>query len=453
MNTITLQSSIGTFTGNEQEYSYEFLGIPYAKAGRFEYSTLIDSYEGVFDARKMGSACPQYRQFHAHLDVPERLFYHREFREGIDFHYDEDCLNLNIYTPKNAKNCPVILYYHGGGFNSGANSEEPFRGYELAKRGIITVFANYRVGVLGYCCHEEIQKKYGRNGNFGLDDELNALKWVRKHIHEFGGDADNISLMGQSAGAMAIQYLCLNHDLEGMFKNAVMMSGAGLFPKIARPKKAEDTYPYWQELMRLAGCSTFEEFRKADLRTLHDAYEEIKKRRKDNVQNMMPVVDGVLIKDSIDALIKDPLKIGYMIGYTNSDLYAPMMAYIGNRFARANGAYVYYFDIDAPGDDNGAFHSSDLRYMFGRLDTSWRQYGERDREVSAQMMDYLANFAGKADPNGEGLPVWNKTDRHQHKVLSFTKKNTKMKRVSLRKPLVNMLVKGEPKARTNPHNK
>ena len=453
MNMITLQSSIGTFTGNEQEYSYEFLGIPYAKAGRFEYSTLIDSYEGVFDARKMGSACPQYRQFHAHLDVPERLFYHREFREGIDFHYDEDCLNLNIYTPKNAKNCPVILYYHGGGFNSGANSEEPFRGYELAKRGIITVFANYRVGVLGYCCHEEIQKKYGRSGNFGLDDELNALKWVRQHIHEFGGDADNISLMGQSAGAMAIQYLCLNHDLEGMFKKAIMMSGAGLFPKIARPKKAEDTYPYWQELMNLAGCSTFEEFRTADLSTLHDAYEEIKKRRKDNVQNMMPVVDGVLIKDSIDTLIKDPLKIGYMIGYTNSDLYAPMMAYIGNRFARANGAYVYYFDIDAPGDDNGAFHSCDLRYMFGRLDTSWRQYGERDREVSAQMMDYLANFAGKADPNGEGLPVWNKTDRHQHKVLSFTKKNTKMKRVSLRKPLVNMLVKGEPKARMNPQNK
>ncbi len=453
MNTITLQSSIGTFTGNDHGYAYEFLGIPYAKAGRFEYSTLIDSYEGVFDARKMGSACPQYRQFHAHLDVPERLFYHREFREGIDFHYDEDCLNLNIYTPKNAENCPVILYYHGGGFNSGANSEEPFRGYELAKRGIITVFANYRVGVLGYCCHEEIQKKYGRNGNFGLDDELNALKWVRQHIHEFGGDADNISLMGQSAGAMAIQYLCLNHDLEGMFKKAVMMSGAGLFPKIARPKKAEETYPYWQELMRQAGCSTFEEFRTADLSTIHDAYEEIKKRRKDNVQNMMPVVDGVLIKDSIDALIKDPLKIGYMIGYTNSDLYAPMMAYIGNRFARVNGAYVYYFDIDAPGDDNGAFHSCDLRYMFGRLDTSWRQYGERDREVSAQMMDYLANFAGKADPNGEGLPVWNKTDRHQHKVLSFTKKNTKMKRVSLRKPLVNMLVKGEPKARMNPQNK
>ena len=446
MNEITCQSSIGTFTGLESEYAYEFLGIPYAKAGRFEYGELIDSYEGVFDATKMGNSCPQYRQFHAHLDVPERLFYHREFRQGIDFHYEEDCLNLNIYTPKNAKNAPVILYFHGGGFNSGSNNEEPFRGYELARRGIITVFANYRVGVLGYFAHEEIRKKYGRNGNFGLDDELLALRWVRAHIREFGGNKDNITLMGQSAGAMAIQYLCLNHDLEGMFDKAVMMSGAGLFPKIACPKKAEETYPYWKELMLLSGCLTFEEFRKADLKAIHDGYEEIKKRRKDNVQNMMPVIDGTLIKDSIDKLMKDPLKLNYMIGYTNSDLYAPMMAYIGNKYARDNSAYVYYFDLDAPGDKNGAFHSSDLRYMFGRLDTSWRPYGERDREVSAQMMDYLANFVKKNDPNGKDLPVWHKTNRLQHKVLCFSKKDTKMIRPVLGRPLVNMLTKGEPKA-------
>ena len=143
MSDITLQSSIDTFTGNEYECSCEFLGIPYAKAGRFEYSTLIDSYEGVFDARKMGNSCPQYRQFHAHLDVPERLFYHREFRQGIDFHYDEDCLNLNIYTPKDAKNCPVILFFHGGGFNSGSNNEGKAQGiffettdHVLKRRGI-----------------------------------------------------------------------------------------------------------------------------------------------------------------------------------------------------------------------------------------------------------------------------------------------------------------------------
>ena len=446
MKEIMKSTSIGTFAGNEYENACEFLGIPYARAERFAYSELIHSYEGVFDARKMGNSCPQYRQFHPHLDVPERLFYHKEFREGIEFHYDEDCLNLNIYTPKDASGCPVILYFHGGGFNSGSNNEEPFRGYELAERGIITVFANYRVGVLGYFSHEEIEKRYHRNGNFGLDDQLQAVRWVRKHIHEFGGDSDHLTLMGQSAGAISIQYLCLNNDLEGLFDKAVMMSGAGMFPKFALPRRAEETYPYWQELMELAGCHTFEEFRDCDLSTIHDAYEEIKKRRSDSTYNMMPVVDGLLLKDEAERLFRHPLKIDYMIGYTSSDLYAPVMAYIGNEYARKNSAYVYYFDIEAPGDDNGAFHSCDLRYMFGRLDTSWRSYDSRDREVSEQMMDYLAEFVKKGDPNGTGLPVWDKTNSHQHRVLCFTKKDTKMKNPDYVKPAFNMVTKGDPKA-------
>ena len=445
MDKITLKTSIGTFQGNEHEDAYEFLGIPYAKAKRFEYSERIDSY-GSCDATKMGNACPQYRQYHPHLDSPERLFYYKEFREGIEFSYDEDCLNLNIYTPKNASDCPVILYFHGGGFNSGSNAEEPFRGYELAKRGIITIFANYRVGVLGYFCHEEIEKKYHRNGNFGLDDQLQALCWVKDHIHEFGGNQNNITLLGQSAGAISIQYHCLNHENEGLFQRAAMMSGGGLFPKIALPKKAADTYGYWQELMDYAGCRDFEEFKNADLKVIHDAYETIRANRKDSVYNMMPVVDGYLLKDSVDRLIHDPLEVDYLLGYTSNDMYAPLMAYIGNHFARENGAYVYYFDIDQPGDDNGAFHSSDLRYMFGRLDSSWRPFRDRDREVSGQMMDYLAGFVRNGDPNGDLLPIWNKTNQHDHKVMCFTLQETKMKKPSYLKPLRNMLTKGEPKA-------
>ncbi|MBQ3384777.1 MAG: carboxylesterase family protein [Erysipelotrichaceae bacterium] len=445
MNEFTLKTDIGTFLGNEHVNVVEFLGVPYARAGRFEYCELIDSYEETVDARKMGNACPQYRQFNPHLDVPERLFYFREFREGIEFKYDEDCLNLNIYAPKKAENCPVILFFHGGGFNSGANSEEPFRGFDLANRGIITVFANYRVGVLGYFSHEEIQKKYGRNGNFGLDDQLQAIRWVRKHIGEFGGDANNITLMGQSAGAISIQYLCLNHDNEGLFKRVVMMSGAGLFPKYALPRKAEETYDYWHEMMEIAGCSTFEEFRNLDIIKVHDAYEIIRSRRKDNVYNMMPVIDGYLIKDGIDKLIGDPLKIEYMIGYTNNDMYAPVMAYIGNKFAKANDAYVYFFDIDQPGDDNGAFHSSDLRYMFSRLDNSWRTFSNKDRKVSAIMTGYLAGFARNGDPNSKGLPQWDRINKN-NKVMCLRLDNIGMGKPSYIKLIRNMFTKGDPKA-------
>ena len=400
----------------------------------------------MVDATKMGNGCPQYRQYHPHLDNPERLFYYREFREGLEFSYDEDCLNLNIYTPKDAINCPVILFFHGGGFNSGANAEEPFRGFELAKRGIITVFANYRVGVLGYFSHEEIQKKYGRNGNFGLDDQLQAIKWVKDHIWEFGGNSDNITLMGQSAGAISIQYHCLNHANEGLFKRAIMMSGGGLFPRQALPRKAEETYEYWWELMDLAGCGNFEEFRKADLKQIHDGYEDIRKLRNDSVYNMMPVIDGYLLKDSVDKLISDPLKIDYMLGYTGNDMYAPVMAHIANKFGSDNDAYVYYFDIGAPGDDNGAFHSCDLRYMFGRLETSWRPYRERDREVSAQMMDFLSNFVRSGDPNGQGLPNWKWMSRNSNRVMCFTLKKTGMGRPSYLNLIRNMVTKGDPKA-------
>lgn len=445
MTEITLKTNMGTFVGNEHEEAYEFLNVRFARAGRFEYSELINEYDNV-DATKMGNSCPQYRQYYIDLKNPERLFYHREFREGLEFNYDEDCLNLNIYTPKNARNCPVIIFFHGGGFNSGSNAEEPFRGFELAKKGLITVFANYRVGVLGYFCHEEIQKKYGRNGNFGLDDQLQAIKWVKKHIAEFGGDNNNITIQGQSAGAIQVQYHCLNHDNDGLFNHAFMMSGGGMFPKFALPKKAEDTYEYWHEMMDYAECRTFEEFRNADIMKLHAAYEVIRKMRKDSTYNMMPVVDGYLLKDDIDKLIADPLKIDYMIGYTNNDLYAPIMAYIGNKFAKDNGAYVYYFDIDQPGDENGAFHSCDLRYVFGRLDNSWRPFRERDREVSKQMMSYLTNFASSGNPNGAGLPEWKKMDKNNDKALCFTLEKTDMGKASYVKLAKNMLTKGGPKA-------
>lgn len=445
MTEITLKTNMGTFVGNEHEEAYEFLNVRFARAGRFEYSELINEYDNV-DATKMGNSCPQYRQYYIDLKNPERLFYHREFREGLEFNYDEDCLNLNIYTPKNARNCPVIIFFHGGGFNSGSNAEEPFRGFELAKKGLITVFANYRVGVLGYFCHEEIQKKYGRNGNFGLDDQLQAIKWVKKHIAEFGGDNNNITIQGQSAGAIQVQYHCLNHDNDGLFNRAFMMSGGGMFPKFALPKKAEDTYEYWHEMMDYAECRTFEEFRNADIMKLHAAYEVIRKMRRDSTYNMMPVVDGYLLKDDIDKLIADPLKIDYMIGYTNNDLYAPIMAYIGNKFAKDNGAYVYYFDIDQPGDENGAFHSCDLRYVFGRLDNSWRPFRERDREVSKQMMSYLTNFANNGDPNGAGLPEWKKMDKNNDKALCFTLEKTDMGKASYVKLAKNMLTKGGPKA-------
>ena len=446
LGSVTLRTACGVLKGNERENCLEFLGVPYARAGRWEYAEAVERWDGELDASRPGRACPQNRAWHEHLENPTRRFYKKEFREGSVFSYGEDCLNLNIFTPKEAKDCPVVLFFHGGGFDSGINSEDPFDGTGLAARGIVTVFANYRLGPLGWLTHEQIEKRYGRDGNFGLDDQLTAIRWVKKNIASFGGDGGNITLLGQSAGAIAIQYHCLNHANEGLFRRAAMMSGGGMFPRFALPRRAEDTRAYWLDFMALAGCRTLDELKAASLDTLFDATEEIKKRRKDNTYNTMPVIDGLLIPEPIDAMIRNPLALDYLIGYTNTDMYAPVMAYIGNRFAKANGAFVYYFDLDAPGDDNGAFHSCDLRYVFETLSGSWRPYGKRDYEASALLAEYLANFARRGDPNGEGLPEWKRASKGRARVLRISPSGAAAGRADYVKMTLNMLKKGDPKA-------
>ncbi len=437
---IEKQTDLGPIRGLMREEDLAFLGIRYAKAERFSYAEPVDTWEGTYDATCLGDACTQYRTYFPHLDVPERRFYHREFREGLSFTYSEDCLNLNIYTPKEAENAPVLVFIHGGGFNSMANSEGYLDGAGYAKRGVILVCINYRVGVFGYMTHEKIQDRYGRDGNFGLDDMLVALKWVKRHIRSFGGDPENISVMGQSAGAISLQYLCLSNKAQGLFCRAIMISGGGLFPKIARPKPAEVTREYWLEVMEKAGVKTFEEFRQLDERSVLAAIEEIKTKRKDNTVNTQPVVDGYLLEQDTAELIRHPLKLEYMAGTTSSDMFNGILYHMAYRFIRDNKGYRYYFDIDAPGDDNGAFHSSDLRYLFGTLGQSFRPYDEKDRAVSEQMMDYIAAFVNTGDPNGNGRPIWKKGS----KPLHITRDGMKMQRANLLK-LIQNTFKGDPK--------
>ena len=424
-----------------------FLGLRFARAERFGYAEPVEHWEGVLDATRFGPSCPQNRAWHEHLEHPTRRFYHREFREGLTFRYDEDCLNLNIYAPKRAEKAPVIVFFYGGGFDSGLNCESPFDGSALAERGIVMVFPNYRVGPLGYLTHAEIKAANGREGNFGLDDQLCAIRWVRAHIRDFGGDPDNITLMGQSAGAISIQYLCLNPDNRGLFRHVVMMSGAGLFPKFSLPRPAEETRAYWEQFMSLAGCKSLDELRQVSLDTLFDAVEKIRALRKDGIYHTMPVVDGVLLKDRVDRLIRRPIEVDTLIGYTNTDMYAPVMAWIGNRYGRRNKAWIYFFDLDAPGDDNRAFHSSDLRYVFGTLDKSWRPYGARDREASEELLGSLANFARSGDPNGEGAPRWPEAASGlRTRVLHIAPEGSKPGHAPYGRLLRNFLTKGEPKA-------
>ena len=444
-NTCLLKTRCGLLQGLDNGRCREFRGLRFARAERFGYAKAVTSWEGVYDATRFGPGCPQSRAVYEHLEHPTRRFYKREFREGLDFSYDEDCLNLNIYTPYDAKKAPVVVFFYGGGFNSGLNCESPFDGTVLAEQGVVTVFANYRVGVLGYLTHEEIKQRCGREGNFGLDDQRTAIRWVKAHIADFGGDPENLTLMGQSAGAISIQYLCLDPANAGLFQRAILLSGAGQFPKFSLPRKAEQTREYWLQFQSLAGCQSFEALQQAPLSVLFAAAEEIRRLRRDNTYNTMPVIDGVLLPGPVERLIKTPLPIDYLIGCTNADMFAPILAWVGSRFGKQNGAYLYFFDLDAPGDDNKAFHSSDLRYVFGTLDRSWRPYGQRDHEASSQMIAYLARFARCGDPNREGLPSWEKCGgRMRAQVLCIGPNGTRMGVLPYGRLLRNFLRRGDP---------
>ena len=406
--TVTTPTSLGTIKGIEEENCYAYLGVPYAKAKRFAYAEEVDSLGKEFDATHFGDACIQKRCYYAHLEIPERMFYHKEFREGLTFNYSEDCLNLNIYAPKQKGTYPVIVFIHGGGFDSGANSESGFDGDSLAKLGIITVFIQYRVGFFGYFVHEETGKQYGHEGNFGLDDQATALKWIRKHIADFGGDPDNITVMGQSAGAMSIQTMLLSDRCKGLFDKAIMMSGAGKFPSVGTPKPVEERREYWLDVMKECGCTDLEEFKLIEPKKIFDALEIVKNRRKDNLISTMTMIDHYYLKKSQEELFKDKVNVPTIVGFTNNDMYTAILAHMGLSYAKRNDAYVYYFDVDAKGDGNKAFHSSDIRYAFGTLDSSWRPYDEGDKKVTETLMRYIANFARSGNPNAAGLPLWEK---------------------------------------------
>ena len=149
IGTVLRRCACGELRGNEREGCLEFLGVPYARAERFSYCRECESWSGVLDATSFGPGCPQNRAWHEHLEHPTRRFYKKEFREGASYTYSEDCLNLNIFTPKEGERFPVVLFFHGGGFDSGVNCESPFDGAGLAARGVAAVFANYRVGSAG----------------------------------------------------------------------------------------------------------------------------------------------------------------------------------------------------------------------------------------------------------------------------------------------------------------
>ena len=389
-----------------------YKGIRYATAGRWEYPKQVTAWNGIYDATQYGSCCYQPRAFYNEEENKKKYFYYNEFRKGATYNYSEDCLFLNIFTPDTVKEgdeLPVIVSIHGGSFTGGCGHEKHFDGPIWPTKGVIGVTINYRLGPLGFLCLPELEKEAGKTGNYGLYDQLVALKWVKDNISAFGGNPNNVTVMGQSAGAMSIQLHCLSPLAKGLFQQAVMCSGSGV-SRLMSFAPAQKHYDFWHAVMHKAGCEDLATFRAVSPQKLFEDWETAKKEVKGGGVAAFPCRDGELVTgNGVDILRADQhLKIPYLCGSTSEDFGAPMLHSLSKKWCVAQKipSYTWLFDRRLPGDQRGAWHSSDLWYWFGTLGNSWRPMEQKDYELSDQMTDYLTNFAKTGNPNGNGHPIW-----------------------------------------------
>lgn len=417
-----------------------YKGIRYATAKRFEYPTIVEKWDGIYDATNFGNCSYQPRAFYDEKEMVKKVFYYNEFRKDEQYTYSEDCLFLNIWTKDSEEKSdllPVIIYIHGGGFTGGCGHEKHFKTPKWPLKDVIAVTINYRLGPLGFACIQDFKDDEGVVGNYGLYDQLTAIKWVKNNIESFGGNPNNITIMGQSAGAMSVQHLCLSSLTKGLFTKAVMSSGGGVSKLLATPKP-EKRYKLWEKVKEISKVQTYEELKTIPVEQLFESFDKARKELKIMGMPASPVVDGKLITNNVE-LEYAINNISYMVGSNSEDIIPPIIFGMAHKWSsmQKNTCYCWMFDHQLPGDDNGAWHSSDLWYWFNTLENCWRPLTEDDYKLSDSMTTYLTNFAKSGNPNGEGLTTWEATNKKNKKVLHLNQ-NIKMKKVKKSKLWYNM---------------
>lgn len=411
-----------------------YKGIPYAAAPvgglRWKKPAPVIPWEGVRDCTEFGAAAMQ-------SDREPGTFYWKEFYQDGDSARSEDCLFLNIWTPALDRNAglPVMLWIHGGAFTGGFGHEIEFDGQKIAEHGAILVTINYRLGMAGFLSHPELTAENGGkgSGNYGLFDQLEALKWVAENIREFGGDPENVTVFGQSAGAGSVQALISSPLTKGLIHRAVIQSGGGLGGLIAT-KEGKSAEEEGEKMWNAAGITSLERMREYPARDFDKVIASYMTQNRTYGLPFCPCVDGEFLTETVyDAAVSGHVPdIPCMIGFCSDDIMPELMekaavdwSLLRERQGKG-AAYVYVFSRDLPGDDmeqpaggfgdmKGAFHSAELWYVFGTLDRCWRPMEEADYELSDRMTGYWTNFARYGNPNGPGLPEWEPcTEKNPH---------------------------------------
>jgi para-nitrobenzyl esterase len=436
-----------------------FEGLPYARPpvgrARWKPPAPAPRWSGVRAATRFGPACFQPRS------QPGNIY------AGAPMPMSEDCLSLNVWTPVDAHGAPVMVWIHGGALSGGSSREAVYDGARLASRGIVVVSINYRLGVLGYLAHPGLsaESPQGVSGNYGLLDQIEALRWVRRNIAAFGGDPANVTIAGESAGGLSVMYLMAAPAARGLFDKAIAQSAYMIStPELKRARfgapSAEDSgralagrlhAPNIAALRAMApgvltsaaaaaGFAPFGAvdgqvlpgqlvdvfdageqarvpilagFNSGEIRSLRvllppapasaAAYEKlIRERYGDLADDFLRLYPGADVDESLLAAVRDAL-----YGWTAERL-------VRTQAALGLPAFLYIFDHGFPAADAAglhAFHGSEIPYAFGALDRTppyWPKAPPTTGEarLSNAMIDYWTSFVRTGRPAAANGPAW-----------------------------------------------
>jgi len=439
-----VQTDKGLVSGKTEDGVHVYLGIPYASPPteelRWKPPQPAASWDGVLNATQFECACPQLKTRHPQGEI------------------SEDCLYLNVWTPAKSagEKLPVMVWIHGGGYVSESSAQPEYSGVELAKKGVVVVSMDYRLWAFGFFVHPELAKESPNNvsGNYGLLDEVAALQWVQKNIAAFGGDPDQVTIFGESAGALSVTSHVASPLSKGLFARAVSESGTiqdDVFPH-ANGSLEQATYT-GEKYVEVMGCSnatdvigcmrnkTHEELTDGLVPLMIATNTPPSLTAVSKVKNIQfaPVYDGWFFPEHPADIFSEGKQneVPFMIGFTEDEgtLFVDDIENESEEFGldamkrpaqfvagtMASPVYFFVFARVPPTEEGsrlGAFHSAEIPYVFGTLNAS-EGYTAEDFVLSEEMMDYWVNFAKAGDPNGPGLVTWPMYDKQSRKYLEF----------------------------------
>ncbi len=463
---LTVKTVNGLVAGSNHDNINIFKGIPFAAppvgALRWKAPQPAANWKGILQCAKFSASPVQPN--------PQPFLCWSEEFIAPPKPLSEDCLYLNIWTgAKNKKEKrPVFVWIYGGGFSSGSAACAIYDGEEMAKRGIVFVSINYRVGAFGFMAHPALSKEQNNaSGNYGILDQVAALQWIQKNIAAFGGDPSRVTIAGQSAGSMSVNCLVASPLAKGLFHGAILQSG-GLLGSL-RPASLKDAEAIGAELQKKTGALNIEELRNKSSEEILKASQSMgnmrmgltldeyvlptnflnhfKEGKHNNVALMMGWVtgDGGLFGKSAITADKFVQQAKEKYG-DNADTYLKIFLANTDEEAQASEAkialfnfaalpahllavynskpaFIYqssYIPTDKPGFPNyGAFHTSEVPYALHTLHLWNRPWQKNDYDVQEMMSSYWIQFIKTGNPNGNGLPNWSAYNKTEGAILEI----------------------------------